>query len=145
MLCSSRFSSNKGALKELFVVLFVSTCLKRKPKENLKKNIWFVLSVSPPLQFTTLYNGQTHSLKIGWDWDVLYCSWYWGTVWALQLEFSFLLSDSLWNVGLLSKFLSVEWIIFLSDLTRELGWVGDCKKKRKLLWTFTAVVQTDSK
>lgn len=38
VLCSSRFSSNKGALKELFVVLFVNTCLKRRPKENLKKN-----------------------------------------------------------------------------------------------------------
>lgn len=71
VLYSSRFSSNKGALKDLFLVLFVNTCPKRRPKENFFfKFIWLVCFVC--ISSTATYNlasWQTHSQKIEMCWD----------------------------------------------------------------------------
>lgn len=121
---------------------------KETKRELFKKCLWLILSVLPPLQLTTLYLGQTHSQKIGWDWKVhvlfmvLRCCLGF-TAW-IQLPAILLILYEMLDF-FISKFLSVERIIFLSDLPGELGWVGDYKKKRKLLWRLTAVVQTYSR
>lgn len=76
MLCSSRFSSEKCFffLKDHFFRKSFScgsVCYhlskKETKRELFKKYLWLILSVLPPLQLTTLYLGQTHSQKIGWD------------------------------------------------------------------------------
>lgn len=148
MLYSSRFSSNKGALKDLFLVLFVNTYLKRRPKENFFFLIYLVglfclYLLHCNLQPCILANTFSE------DWNVLglkcvvlfmvlrYCLGF--TTWVQLLAVLLILHEML--DFFLSKFLSVKGIIFLSDLTRELGWVGDYRKKRKLIWRFTTVVQ----
>lgn len=65
------------------------------------------------------------------------------TTWVQFLDLSLIFYEML--DFFLSKFLSVEWVIFLSDLTGERGWGEDYKKKHKLLRSFTVVAKAYSK
>lgn len=65
------------------------------------------------------------------------------TTWVRFLDLSLIFYEML--DFFLSKFLSVESVIFLSDLTGERGRGKDSKKKRKLLRSFTVVAKAYSR
>lgn len=140
-LCSNRFSSNKSTLKGFIVVLYVNSC-RRRPKQIF---FFFFVSISPIIYSQKNSFGAAGFFGFLFFCFLIYIYIYTRALWFVILTYyqgfrtlvQFLavigLCAVLWNVGLSFLNLFVEWIIFLSDLTGEIGWRVDWKKKHKLL------------